>query len=295
MRFSKHPLTFEQQVDLLIERGLHVEDKKSAIFYLSHINYYRLGTYCWSFIENHQNHTFKSDVTFEQVLNLYSFDRELRLLLLDAIERIEVSVRTQWAYHLAKKHGSHAHLDPSVFISKFEHSKFIQNLVNEIKRTTDKNIKTQSDKYEESTPAIWIISEVMSLGGLSKSYKAVAHRTLKNEIADTYKLKESILSSFLHHITTVRNICAHHCRLYNRDFTFKMKLPTKGDNVLVDSLNDKTEQLYNTLVMCAYFMDLINPNHHWKQKLVNLIEVYEVDVADMGFSENWKKLPIWID
>ncbi|MEH6729852.1 MAG: Abi family protein [Pseudoalteromonas sp.] len=85
MQFPKAPITFAQQVDLLEDRGLVINDKESAAFYLSHINYYRLGTYWWSFIEDHQNHTFKSATTFEQVLNLYSFDRELRLLLLDAI------------------------------------------------------------------------------------------------------------------------------------------------------------------------------------------------------------------
>ena len=293
MQFPKAPITFAKQVDLLEERGLVINDKEAAAFYLSHINYYRLGTYWWSFIEDHQNHTFKSGTTFEQVLNLYSFDRELRLLLLDAIERIEVSLRTQWSYHLAKKHGSHAHLDPTAFTSKFNHNDFVSNICAEIQRTSDTNIKKQNQKYNEETPAIWIIAEVMSFGWLSRSYDAIGRRALKNDIADSYKVKETILSSFLHHITTVRNICAHHSRLYNRDFTFTMKLPTNGDSVLLNSFSDTTKQLYNTLVMCAYFMDLISPNHHWKQKLASLIEVYNIDVTEMGFPENWKTLPIW--
>lgn len=72
-----------------------------------------------------------------------------------------------------------------------------------------------------------------------------------------------------------------------------MKLPTNGDKVLRNSFNDKTKQLYNTLVMCAYFMDLICPNHHWKEKLARLIAHYEIDVTEMGFPKNWEKLPIW--
>ncbi|GAA58329.1 hypothetical protein P20652_0183 [Pseudoalteromonas sp. BSi20652] len=293
MQFSKAPITFEKQVELLEKRGLVINNKKSAAFYLSHINYYRLGTYWWAFTEDHQNHTFKSGTTFEQVLNLYSFDRELRLLLLDAIERIEVSMRTQWAYHLAKKHGSHAHLDSEAFTSKFNHEDFISNICTEIQRTSDTNIKRQNSKYKEQTPAIWIVAEVMSFGWLSRSYDAIGRRALKNDIADSYKVKETILSSFLHHITTVRNICAHHCRLYNRDFTFTMKLPTNGDRVLLNSFSGTTKQLYNTLVMCAYFMDLISPNHHWKQKLASLIDTYNIDVTEMGFPENWQELPIW--
>lgn len=294
MHFSKDSLTFEQQVERLIERGLHVDDKQNAAAYLSHINYYRLGTYWWSFIEDHEKHTFKADTTFNQILNLYVFDRELRLLLLDAIERIEVSLRTQWAFHLSKVYGSHAHLDKEAFTRKFDHQGFIDNLQKEIQRTSDKNIKKQVYKYEEPTPATWIICEVMSFGWLSRSYDAIGRRALRADISDTYKLKEIVFSSFLHHITTVRNICAHHSRLWNREFTFTMKLPTNGQPELLQSFNkDNTKQLYNTLVMCAYFMDLICPDNHWKPKLKALIEEHNIDVADMGFPHNWETLPIW--
>ncbi len=294
MQFSKDSLTFEQQLERLFERGLHVEDKQSAITYLSHINYYRLGTYCWSFINDHNSHKFAVGTTFEQILNLYIFDRELRLLLLDAIERIEVSLRTQWAYHLSKKYGSHAHLNAEAFSKKFNHQEFIDKLSEELVRTSDKHIKNQQYKYDEATPAIWIICEVMSFGGLSRCYDVIGRRAIKMDIADAYKLKEAALSSFLHHITTVRNICAHHSRLWNRDFTITMKLPTNGEPELLQSFNkSKNNKLYNTLVMCAYLMDEISPNNHWRFKLKTLIENHNIDVTAMGFPENWEGLPVW--
>jgi abortive infection bacteriophage resistance protein len=294
MLFSKDSLTFEQQIDRLIERGLQVEDKQNATAYLSHINYYRLGTYWWSFIEDHETHTFKTGATFNQVLNLYVFDRELRLLLLDAIERIEVSLRTQWAFHLSKTYGPHAHLDKEAFMRKFDHQGFIDNLQTEIKRTSDKNIKNQAYKYEEPTPAIWIICEVMSFGWLSRSFDSVARRSLRADISDTYKLKEVVLSSFLHHITTVRNICAHHSRLWNREFTFTMKLPTNGEQNLLHSFNKGSpKQLYNTMVTCAYLMDIISPNNHWKQKLKMLIESHNINAVDMGFPIDWLQRDMW--
>jgi abortive infection bacteriophage resistance protein len=296
MHFSKDSITFEQQIDRLIERGLHVEDKQVAASYLSHINYYRLGTYWWSLIEDHESHTFKADTTFDQILNLYIFDRELRLLLLDVIERIEVSLRTQWAFHLSKRYGSHAHLDKEAFTRKFDHDDFIDNLQKEIQRTSDKNIKKQAYKYDEPTPATWIVCEVMSFGMLSRGYEHLAKRAIKMDIADTYNLKEAALSSFLHHITMVRNICAHHSRLWNRDFTITMKLPTNGAPELLQSFNkDNTKQLYNTLVMCAYFMDLISPHNRWKSKLKTLIEAHDIDVADMGFPTDWLKRSIWAE
>lgn len=296
MQFSKGSLSFEHQLDQLIERGLQVDDKKSAASYLNHINYYRLGTYWWSYIDDHQAHTFKAGTTFEQILNLYVFDRELRLLVLDAIERIEVSLRTQWAFHLSKKYGSHAHLDKEAFNKKFEHDEFIENLQKEIQRTSDKNIKKQAYKYEELTPAIWIICEVMSFGWLSRCYDGIGRRALSMNIADTYGLNATILSSFLHHITSTRNICAHHSRLWNRDFTITMKLPTNGDQKLLQSFNSNVpKQLYNTLVMCAYFMDIICPNHHWKKKLKTLIKNHSINETDMGFPSDWLKRPIWVE
>jgi abortive infection bacteriophage resistance protein len=296
MQFSKDPLTFLQQVEHLIERGLQIEDPKSAADYLRHINYYRLGTYWWSFIDDHETHAFKTGTTFKQILNLYVFDRELRLLLLDAIERIEVSLRTQWAFHLSKKYGSHAHLNKEAFNRKFDHQSFIDSLQKEIKRTSDKNIKKQVYKYNELTPAIWIICEVMSFGLLSRSYEEIERRAIRSDISDTYKLKEVALSSFLHHITTVRNICAHHSRLWNKEFTFTMKLPKNGAPKLLQSFNSNTpKQLYNTLVMCAYLMDIICPDHHWKIKLKQLIESHSIDVSHMGFTADWLNYPIWLE
>ena len=104
--YSKPPTTYTEQVDLLRARGMVVDDQAEAEFYLQHLNYYRLGAYWLPFEQDHATH--HSDRThFSQVLNLYIFDRELRLLVLDALERLEVSVRTQWADQL---HTGMAHM-----------------------------------------------------------------------------------------------------------------------------------------------------------------------------------------
>lgn len=98
---------------LLRERGLIVQDEAFARHYLAHVNYYRLTGYWLPLEADHANHRFRPGVTFETVLNLYIFDRELRLLLMDAIERVEVSLRAQWAYYMAHQHGPHSYLDAS--------------------------------------------------------------------------------------------------------------------------------------------------------------------------------------
>jgi len=97
--YTKKALPFADQVALLRERGMEIRDEAEAAFYLSHINYYRLTAYWLPFEEDHATHQFRAGTTFDEVLKLYIFDRELRLLVMDALERIEVSVRTQWAFH----------------------------------------------------------------------------------------------------------------------------------------------------------------------------------------------------
>lgn len=112
--FTKPATTYAEQVARLQQRGMLIADPAKAAFYLQHLNYYRLAAYWLPFEADHGSHTFLPGSHFDDVLNLYIFDRELRLLVLDAIERIEVSVRSQWAYQMAHIHGAHAHLDPTL-------------------------------------------------------------------------------------------------------------------------------------------------------------------------------------
>lgn len=94
MRFDKPPFTYEQQLDQLIQRGMQCTDRNKALHYLAHLNYYRLAAYWRPFEKGNADHRFQPDTSFDDALNLYVFDRELRLLVMDAIERVEVSVRT---------------------------------------------------------------------------------------------------------------------------------------------------------------------------------------------------------
>lgn len=296
--FTKPHQSFSAQLEKLKGRGLVFEDEDAALHYLSNINYYRLGTYWWSFEEDHDTHTFKPGSTFEQVLDLYIFDRELRLLLLDAIERIEVALRTQWAYYLGlEEGGSHAHLNPENFTSLryFNHDRLKESLIKEAKRNKDRNIQDKLDRYEEEAPAIWISCEAMSFGLLSKAYELMKKNHVKNKIAEHFLLKERTLKSFLHHLVVVRNICAHHSRLWNRDFTVGFTLPTKMDEAYKQSFNrQKPKKIYNTLIMISYILNEIAPNNTWSLRVKQLIEKYpDTPIAHMGFPEDWQEHDVW--
>lgn len=282
--FSKPFFTLDKQLAQLKSRGMKFHNEKKAKHYLEHLNYYRLGGYWLPFEANHDTHTFKDNVYFEDVLNLYVFDRELRLLLLDIIERIEVSIRSKFAHNLSKIHGPHAHLKPELFYSKTKYAKTILNLKSEIDRNRNELfIKHHFDKYHEELPPIWVCVEVMTLGQISNWYSNLQERQERQIIAKYYGLDEKVFSSFLHHLTTVRNVAAHHSRLWNRKFTIDFILPRRPKNLNEKFNQSSKKNIYNTLVMCEYLMDKISKDSMWKNRLEKLLQEHKIDTQRMGY------------
>lgn len=273
-----------------------IPDHGRAEHYLSHLNYYRLGAYWLPFELDHATHQLEPNTNFDQVLDLYIFDRELRLLVMDAIERFEVSLRTQWAYHLAHKYGAHAYLDQQIFRDLKRYNQSKSKLLIEIKRSHETFIEHYKRTYTSPEhPPIWAVVEVMSYGLLSMLFGNLKHRFDRNRVVNIYQLDERIVVSLMHHLTMVRNICAHHGRLWNRKFTITFARPKNGPNDLLQSLSSaNTRNLYNSLVMLEYLVEVISPDSRWGEHLVELLEKHgAVDVGFMGFPSNWKQRPIW--
>jgi abortive infection bacteriophage resistance protein len=132
---------------------MEISDLTQAEFYLQHLNYYRLGAYWLPFESDHTTHIFRSGTKFEEVLNLYLFDRELRLLMLDAIERVEVSIRSQWAYQIAHLHNPHGHLDATLAVNNSRWQKNLAKLTMEVNRSDENFIKHLITTYSEALPA----------------------------------------------------------------------------------------------------------------------------------------------
>jgi abortive infection bacteriophage resistance protein len=294
--YTKPPLALNDQLQQLKSRGMQVANEALAIHYLGHLNYYRLGAYWLPFEQHHNSHQFRPGTQFDDALNLYIFDRELRLWLMDAIERIEVSLRTQFAYQLSLRYGTHPHLNQALFHDPARYSRAYSKLENEVRQSGEEFIKHLTQKYQEPLPPIWAIVELMSIGQLSQWYDNLQNRQDRKIIADIYDIDEKNLRTFLHHLTTLRNHCAHHARVWNRDYTVTLKIPNKRPASLVSSFNSQPysgRKLYNTVVLLAYLMDLISPGHHWKKQLLKLIKNHSINPQLMGFPGHWLQLPIW--
>ena len=297
MHYTKPPFSIEEQIELLQSRGLLIPDRDRVTRYLSHISYYRLRGY-WIPFElpgSGPDHCFRQGTSFDQVLDLYIFDRKFRLLILEAIERIEVSLRAHYANLLGLKYGSHFFLDGQLFKDSGVHQRLLHSLGEEIDRSREPFIDHYRNKYETpALPPIWAASEVMSFGQLSQWYKRLKKRSDRQLIAKAYGLDEKFLQSFFHHLTHVRNITAHHGRLWNRRFTITMALP-KDPTELASMLNSSSDRYVgNTIIVLGYLLKLISPGTTWPSRMRHLIETTAgLTSTAMGLREDWHNLPLW--
>ena len=195
-QYNKPALTFDEQLQKLEARGMHVANREHALQQLASISYYRLSGYCYPFRQRNDKgdvtREFKKDVTFEQVLVLYEFDRKLRSLVLDAIERVEVAIRTQITYHMAHTYGAFAHTDHQNFHPGFNHVKWLTKLEGEAARSSDEFIRHFEKKYAGfPTIPVWMLTEVMSLGALSFFYTGLQNNQ-KAGIEDKKSNRETL-------------------------------------------------------------------------------------------------------
>lgn len=268
-------------------------DTARAAEVLRDTNYYRLGAYWLGFEQDHATHQFKKGTAFEQVVALYEFDRALRLLVLDAIERFEVSARAQWTYHLSHAYGAHAHTVEAAH-ERTLWARNVEDLTKETQRADEVFIDHLTQKYAETLPPIWAVSEVMSFGLLSRWYKSLRVNSVRKAIAARYQVHPDVLESWLQHFTVVRNNCAHHSRLWNRWFDRVALMIPKRHPVLEGEFFTTKNKLYNSLLVLAFLTHTIMGGDEWKQSLLALINANPaVPLADMGFPENWRTMAIW--
>jgi len=237
-KYNKPALDIDQQITLLESRGLNIQDKAKAHQYLRFINYYRLSGYTIyfeQFANGKRTHQFKAETTFENVISLYNFDRHLRMLVMDAIERIEVAVRTQICLTLATTYkDSHWHLRRELFSSDFKFYTLLSKCEAEQQRSKEPFAKHYKKTYASPTllPA-WMMAELLSMGTWSQMYENLANRSDRKKISDAFKLPPLEFESWLHSLTYIRNLCAHHSRLWNRHFTITPKQLTPINDTLL--------------------------------------------------------------
>lgn len=289
--YTKKALSALEQVQLLKSRGLIFEDEKSAAGILTHINYYRFSAYSYPFLKDKENHLFKENVTFQNILDVYDFDRELRLLIYDAIERIEVSIRTNIIYVLSLKYDPFWLSDKSYFCDDDKYLSHIAKLKEEFARSDERFLKHYFSKYSEEIPPAWISLEIASFGIVSLLFQNLKFNKDKKEIAGRYGLNHITFSSWFHSLIYIRNLCAHHSRIWNRELGVQPNIPKSiGGLWLNKSESYINDRIFYAIAILIYFLDAINNRNDFVDKLKELLEDYPmIDLAAMGFPKNWKE------
>ncbi|MDF2867330.1 MAG: AbiD [Gammaproteobacteria bacterium] len=287
MEYQKPPLTFEEQLELLASRGLIIDNEDHALVYLRNISYYRLSAYFLPFKDGER---FLPGTTFNQAVELYKFDRKLRLLVLEAIEIIEISLRAQFSSYLSHLHGAFGYLKSENFSPKFQHTVWLQRLVKATSDSTETFIAHFKNKYKTSEHLpLWMALEVISFGSLSILFKGLKGHD-QQAIAKHYQVPDVVLSSWLHSLVYVRNLCAHHARLWNRTLTFKPKIPKN----IVNQSRASNSSVYGLLSIIQFCLLRIDDNLDWKSRLIKLLNDHSsIPIKAMGFPIDWQKQFLW--
>lgn len=300
--YDKPALTSARHVEQWQRRGLAVYDRQRAERYLSSIGYYRLSAYSLPFQEGNPGHHFRSGISFDHVLDLYVFDRELRLLVLDAIERIEVAIRCQINNHMSLAYGPHWYLEESRFIAKYDHKALLANIERMFRSSRETFVRHYRDKYlSPRLPPSWVVTEMLTYGQLSKVYDNLASFKDQKAIASSFNTTAELLRSWMQSTSYIRNVCAHHSRLWNRELGTAPKLPRSPRGhwirepiVLTDSSIHPDKRLYLALAVIESLLQTVNPESTWHWRLKSLMGRYpDVSRAHMGMPDDWVEDPFW--
>lgn len=298
--FEKRAFTIQNQIDQLIKRGLLIKPEDEAEHYLSHISYYRLGEYWYVMQADKVSHDFKPNSKFSDVIALYNFDRELRLLLFDVIEKLEISLRTKMIYHLSHEFDPWWFQDFDLFHDSRALVKTLSNLEEEISRSKDITIKAHFKKHKDDLrfPPAWKSLEQTSFGALSKLYGNLKSNVKsKDIIAKEYgAVNHTYLPSWLQSISQIRNYCAHHSRLWNRNLPGAPKLLSNPPNMWINEVPKQHEFKYLYIHFCLmkYMLNIVQPQNHFTERLITLFEKYpNVDPNALGMRSSWQNESLW--
>lgn len=283
--YDKSFLDISEQINLLKSRGLIIEDEEEARYFLRNVSYYHLSAYTKAFQESDNEDRFKDQTTFKDVLDLYNFDKKLRLLLLDLLERIEMSFKYVLAYELTNAKGKNIYwyADRNNFDSNEKVDRFFEDLKSRLKESKEIYISHFYQKYSNPFPPAWIFFESLTFGECSLLSRNLCDNDTQI-IAGFYGLSKRGTIQMLHYLSHLRNLCAHHSRVWNKEFTIKISKYKRYNDVFGDS---SSSSLYAYLVVAQIFLLKISPTFGWIEKLKDLIDKYNIPLYRMGFPEDW--------
>lgn len=296
MRYNKIPISFEDQLNVLRSRGLIIRDEATALRELSIIGYFRLANYMRPMEADKQRHLFKPGSTFENAVDLYYFDKDLRALLFTAIQSIEIALRSRIMHETAMKYGAFWLMDTGIVSNQHLAADNLQKIRKELDRSKEDFIIEHKSKYTApDMPPVWKCLEVVTFGTLSKLFTNLSDNILKKQIARQFSLPQHIvLESWIKSFAALRNHIAHHSRIWNRNYPQVPQLPAKLKLPWINPLDSISPKIYPQLCSLTYLQNVIHPGNNFVKKLKKLFTAHpNVDLRAMGFPTDWEEQPLW--
>ncbi len=276
--------TFQEQLEMLKQRGCIIADENFAVRQLKRINYYRLTAYFLPFKKC--DGTYIDGTSFDTVFRIYEFDRKLRGLLLSICEQIELMLRTNIAYYHSEKHGALGYTDSANFNPKHKHKLFTEKYNKEIQQNKNKPfVQHHINRYDNKFP-LWVIIELFSMGDLSVFFSDMLVSEQKKLARSVFKTTHYNVSSWLFCLTILRNNCAHYARRYNTKFGTIPVTPKGLEYKLHDGVFDYI------MVLKFLYPEPLEWKNVFLVNLYSLLEEYHgvIDMNCISFPENWKEL-----
>ncbi len=299
--YTNPATTIPQQITKLQNKGLTISDISYASNVLTSINYYRLSGY-WLYYETSRD-VIRPGTTFEQVMDMYYFDRDLRSLIFEGISRFEVTLRTRWAYETGIKYGPQKFYYKNYCKDETERLANIKTTKHEVDRSKEAFIKHNVTKYTGKLPAAWISCEVMSFGNLSCWYtnlkevpssNPTSPGNAKDAIASFFKVDAHLLESWIHSLAVLRNQCAHQARIVNKKLTIIPKKPKSNKNPIKNLWSSQSNCYYNLILVLIFLNQNITSPSHWVTEIKDFLKRNKAKCIDfLGFSNDWEKDSFW--
>ena len=290
--YNQPQISVTEQIALLKSEGLAFNDENRAQHLLENISFFRLKSYLMP-LRVPGGRRFKTGVTFEDAYSLYKFDSELRKMVCSELEKIEISFRTQLSLIMGEEAGIYWFEDQANFRDTTRHSGLLSGLRSELHRSDDDAIVDFQRQYSNAFSPTWMTFEISSFGTLSMMYRWLNPGHGRRRLARFYGVSDTVFESWLHSLVYVRNICAHHSRLWNRRMSINATVPRRTDLPFITIPAD-TRRIYYVLSILLYFLQTVNPQTTFVSRFKGLLSKYpNVNVSSMGFPDNWTHESLW--
>ncbi|MGV8882855.1 MAG: Abi family protein [Rhodoglobus sp.] len=263
--------------------------------------------------------TFVTGSALGTVHKIYDFDRALRMRIFDALEMVEVSLRFRIGHMLGRSHA-YAHRDPAHLLPEFtghtgstpelvysrwldsNHAEWLREVDREESRSSETFVAHFTTKYGGPLP-VWVVTEILSFGTLSRLYSGM-ERSHQDRIAAAFGILNSVPSgdgsltgNWLNHLRYIRNTCAHHARLWNKNITVQLAEPTGIPELAHLTATKPRSRIYGTLAVLAFLTERIHPGNGWRidtlQFVRDKVDDLGLSLNLLGFPKNWEILDIW--